>query len=81
MSVPPIVGYTLGVLVGKVLGDVVTTRDEIKGLMAGLLCTDSPPAGQTKLTDWAARNADRLGYRYASELARRRNRNQAYDKL
>jgi len=33
---------------------------------------DSPPAGQTKLTDWARQNATVLGRRYASELGRRR---------
>ncbi len=39
------------------------------------------PAGETRLTDWAAEHADQLGRRYASELARRRNRTQAYEKL
>jgi hypothetical protein len=40
--------------------------------MAGLLCTDSPPAGPTKLSAWAAAHAGSLGARYASELGRRR---------
>ncbi len=60
---------------------MVLTRDEIEGLMAGLLATDSPPAGATRLTDWARAHADRLGRRYASEFARRRNREEAYDRL
>ena len=46
--------------------------------MANLLCTDSPPAGATKLTDWAKANAGVLGRRYASELARRKDRTRAY---
>jgi hypothetical protein len=60
---------------------VFITREEIDGLMRGLLCADSPPAGATRLTDWARANAATLGVKYASELARRRNRDEAYDKL
>jgi len=48
------------------------TPEEIQGLMAELLYTDSPPAGTTKLTDWARDHAETLGRRYASELARRK---------
>jgi NADH dehydrogenase len=33
--------------------DVAITREEIRRLMADLLCTNSPPAGTTKLTEWA----------------------------
>ena len=72
VSVSPGVGLAVGWLAGKLVGDVVITRAEIAGLMAGLLCTDSPPAGPTSLTEWAREHADTLGQRYASELARRR---------
>ncbi len=78
VSVPPGVGYCLGWLMGKVLRDVVLTRDEIRGLMQGLLYVDAPPAGQTRLTDWTRRHADTLGLRYTSELARRRDRKSRY---
>ncbi len=71
VSIPPSAGYYVSLLLGKLVGDVVLTRDEIKGLMAGLLCVDSPPAGTTRLTDWAAERRDVLGVRYASELGRR----------
>ncbi len=81
ISVPPFLGYLAGWMLGKIMGDVMITRAEIKGLMAGLLCTDSPPAGEVRLTDWAAAHADALGRRYASELARRRNRQKAYADL
>ncbi len=74
VSVPPAVGYWIGAAVGRLVGDVVITRAEIEGLMAGLLCTDSVPAGETKLTDWARAHHDTLGVRYASELARRQTR-------
>ncbi len=81
ISVPPSLGYASGWLIGKFTGDVVITREEIKGLMQNLLCTNSPPAGLTQLTDWALANAANLGQQYASELARRRNRQEAYAKL
>jgi NADH dehydrogenase len=81
VSVPPSFGYLTGWLLGKLVGDVLITRDEIDGLMQDLLCTNSPPAGETRLTDWARQHADTLGQRYASELARRRNRQLSYEQL
>lgn len=81
VHVPRWVGYATGRLLGLIVRDVVITREEIEGLMQGLLATDSPPAGETRLTDWARQHADTLGRHYASELARRRNRRLAYEQL
>ncbi len=81
LHIPPGIGLTASRVMGFFLRDVVITREEIEGLMRGLLYTDSPPAGNTKLTEWARRHAARLGHHYASELARRRNRTVAYGKL
>ena len=78
---PASLGWLVGRVAGTFLGDVVLTRAEIAGLMANLLCTDSPPAGTTSLTGWARQHADTLGRRYASELARRRDRVRAYREL
>lgn len=72
LAVPPWLGYAVGWLVGKLVNDVLITRPEIEGLMADLLYVDSPPTGQTKLTDWAKQHAAELGRHYASELGRRR---------
>jgi len=74
VSMPPTIGYWAGVALGVLVGDVVITREEIRGLMDDLLWVDSPPAGTTKLTEWAAEHAESLGRRYASELARRKDR-------
>jgi NADH dehydrogenase len=63
------------------MGDVMITREEIEGLMGDLLCTGSPPVGEVRLTDWARQHADALGRHYASELARRRDRQTAYEAL
>ncbi len=71
VRVPPAVGFALGWGLGKLLGDVVITWQEVQGLMAGLLCTDSAPVGRTRLADWARQQSERLGARYASELGRR----------
>ena len=54
------------------------TKDEIRGLMAGLLHVDAPPTGTTALTQWVQTHADTLGRRYTSELARRKDRVSAY---
>ncbi len=81
ISIPDSCGYFFGWFVGKIAGDVVITREEIEGLKAGLLYTDSPPAGATKLTEWASENSSTLGVRYTSELAWRRNRLESYERL
>jgi len=81
VSVPPAIGYFVGAVLGKIVGDVMITRDEVEGLMADLLVTSSPPAGTTRLTDWARQHAGTLGRHYASELARRKNRQEAYKTL
>jgi NADH dehydrogenase len=81
VSVSPGFGYLVSRMIGKMVGDVFLTREEIAGLMRNLLWTASSPAGKTKLTEWARRHADTLGVHYASELARRQERDVAYQKL
>jgi NADH dehydrogenase len=81
VHIPPQLGWMIGRLLGSVVGDVVITREEIKGLMENRLCTKSPPAGTTRLTSWMAENAKGLGRRYSSELARRRDRRISYEAL
>jgi uncharacterized protein YbjT (DUF2867 family) len=78
ISLPPALGYLAGLLIGKLVDDVTVTREEIDGLMAGLLSVESSPAGQTKLTDWAREHAESLGRSYSNELARRRDRKLGY---
>jgi NADH dehydrogenase len=78
IPVPPMVGYAAGWVIGKMVGDVMITREEIVGLMAELLYVQSPPTGSTRLTDWARERASSLGLRYTSELARRRDRQSEY---
>ena len=81
VPVPPALGFALGWLLGRLKGDVIITRQEIRGLMDDLLYVESPPAGSTKLSDWARQHADELGKHYANELARRIDRRAAYQQL
>lgn len=81
IGVPPGFGYTLSRIIGWCVNDVFVTREEIKGLMDGLLCVDTPPTGKTRLTDWMREHRDTLGLHYASELKRRQNRRAAYGDL
>jgi NADH dehydrogenase len=74
ISVPPGLGYWACRMLGSVVGDVVITREEIKGLMEGRLHVDAPPLGRTKLTDWVREHRDTLGRRYTSEMSRRLDR-------
>ena len=67
---PPSLGLTLTRLVGLMMRDVVLTRDEVDGLMAGLLTSEAAPTGTTALSNWLEDNAHHLGRRYASELNR-----------
>jgi len=78
ISVPPVLGLLAGYIIGKCVGDVMITHEEIKGLMADLLVTNSPPSGKTILTDWIRNHADSLGKQYTSELARRKDRTIEY---
>jgi NADH dehydrogenase len=72
MPVPPRVGYLVGNMIGRLMGDVLITWDEVQGLMADLLYVAAPPAGSTRLTEWARAHANQLGMHYANELSRRK---------
>jgi len=74
VQVSPGMGYAASRVIGWFERDTFITREEIKGLMDGLLFVNAPPAGPTRLTDWMRANAGTLGRKYASELARRENR-------
>ncbi len=67
---PPSVGLALTRLVGFLMRDMALTRDEVDGLMAGLLTSETAPTGTTRLSDWLAENGDWLGRRYISEMRR-----------
>jgi len=68
--VPAAVALASAKLMSLVVRDVVLTKDEIKGLMDGLLVSDAPPTCPTSITDWLEENHQHLGATYSSELRR-----------
>jgi hypothetical protein len=78
VSMPPMLAYQAVRVLGWVTGDVINTRDEIRGLMQEKLYVRSPPLGTTKLSDWVRASREDIGRRYASELQRRLDRSSAY---
>ena len=70
VSVSPRLAHLLTKPLGWWVRDVLLTREEVEGLMSNLLISSSPPNCLTRCSEWLRRNADHLGTRYASELAR-----------
>ncbi len=78
IRLPPVLAYWGCRVIGAFVGDVVITREEIRGLMENRLCVDAPPLGKTRICDWIRGHHDSLGRRYTSEMARRLDRRSAY---
>jgi NADH dehydrogenase len=78
VPMPPMIAYQSIRVLGWLVGDVITTPDEVKGLMQERLYVDSPPLAHTKLSDWVREFQGRLGQRYTSEMRRRVDRVSGY---
>jgi uncharacterized protein YbjT (DUF2867 family) len=78
VSMPSMPAYQAVRVLGWMVGDVINTRDEVRGLMQEKLYVRSPPLGTTKLSDWVRASREDIGRRYASELQRRLYRGSAY---
>ncbi|PYT56569.1 MAG: epimerase, partial [Acidobacteria bacterium] len=70
VHLPMPVAYVSTLLAGQLVGDVVLTWEEYKGLMGDLLAPDGPSSGETSLSQWLAANREHIGTKYASEVAR-----------
>jgi uncharacterized protein YbjT (DUF2867 family) len=70
VHLPVVVALAIARAIGLLVHDVVVTREELGGLMADLVVSDSPPAGEIKLTEWIREHAGTLGRTYSSELNR-----------
>jgi NADH dehydrogenase len=57
-------------ILGRLVGDVVLTDDEVRGLSAGLLWSRQTPTCRTRITDWLGAHAQSLGGAYANEIKR-----------
>jgi uncharacterized protein YbjT (DUF2867 family) len=70
VRIPPPVMAIAARALGLLVGDVVLTGDEIRGLMAGLLISHEPPLGQIAFSQWLNEHATSVGRSYANELQR-----------
>ena len=71
--VVPVPGWLVvlaGRILGRRVGDVVITPDEVRGLSAGLLVSSDPPTCRTSFRGWVEAHSETLGQRYANELTR-----------
>ena len=55
---------------GRVVRDMLLTREELDDLMHDILVSHEPARGTTRLTDWLSLHRDDVGRRYASEIER-----------
>jgi NADH dehydrogenase len=70
MKIPPLMGISLGKLIGLAIRDVILTKDELDGLMANMLTSEQEPNAKTKFSEWLNDNCSKIGTTYASELDR-----------
>jgi NADH dehydrogenase len=70
VRMPSAIGIALGHSIGLAVRDVLLTRDELRGLMDGLLTSEQAPNGPTRFTDWLELHMDEIGSAYSSELGR-----------
>jgi uncharacterized protein YbjT (DUF2867 family) len=70
LSIPPALMAAAARGLGLLVGDVVLTGDEIRGLMAGLLVSHTPALGEIVFSQWLTEHAGSVGLSYANELQR-----------
>ena len=70
VHVPPALAMAGATLAGRLVGDILLTRDELDDLMHDILISHEPPRGTTRLTDWLLVHRDQVGRHYASEMRR-----------
>ena len=70
LPAPPWAALAGATLVGRARRDTMLTRQELQGLMAGLLTSGEKPRGRVRLADWLDAHGAALGQRYVSERTR-----------
>ncbi len=66
----PSIGIGLGQVIGLAVRDVILTKDELRGLMEGMLTSGQAPNGSTRFSEWLELHKDEIGSAYSSELRR-----------
>ena len=70
VHVPPVVAMAGASVAGRIVGDMLLTRDELDDLMHDILVSHEPPRGTTRLTIWLPLHRNDVGRNYASEMDR-----------
>jgi uncharacterized protein YbjT (DUF2867 family) len=70
VHLPMPLAYLATLVTGWLVGDVILTWEEYRGLMDDLLAPEGPPSGPTRLSQWLIESRQRVGLHYASEVAR-----------
>ncbi|MFQ5503090.1 MAG: hypothetical protein ACE5EQ_12475 [Phycisphaerae bacterium] len=70
LHLPPTIALAIGQCLGWFMGDVIITREEIRGLMSDLLISDQAHTCPARFSEWLSQNAGGLGRHYTSELKR-----------
>lgn len=70
IHLPTFLAYVSTLVTGWMVGDVVLTWEEYKGLMGNLLAPEGTATGSTRLSQWLGENGERVGRYYASEVTR-----------
>lgn len=70
IGVPGPVFLAMSRMIGLLVRDVVVNRQELDGLMAGLVASHDEPEGKIRLTEWISRHAGDLGRTWSSEIGR-----------
>jgi NADH dehydrogenase len=78
LKLPTALVYYSSKIIDLFTGDILLTKDEINMVKDNLMYSKHAPLCKTKLSEWCAQNLATLGTHYASEIARRKNRNKSY---
>jgi NADH dehydrogenase len=70
VHMPPTIGVGLGHIIGFAVRDVILTKDELRGLMEGMLTSGQAPNGSTRFSEWLEMHKHEIGSAYSSELRR-----------
>jgi len=70
IHLPPSLALIVTGLLGKLMSDVILTREEVIGLIDNLLVSHNQSTCKTMLSDWLRENAAGIGKDYQSEVKR-----------
>lgn len=68
--VPPTLSIAAAAALGRVVGDVIVTPDEVHGLMDNLLVSQQPPTCPARFSEYLEQHAADIGREYQSETKR-----------